>query len=105
MGVTIKGDMVTMQNYGGSASIYMSSDDTVIAVTGDMQVQAPSNDSSVSTKKYVDDALAAAKKYADDNDTDTTYTAKANGGLKLEGTEFSIDDSLTFILDCGTSAN
>ena len=35
------------------------------------------------------------------DDKDTTYTAKTNGGLKLEGTEFSIDDSLTFVFDCG----
>ena len=45
--------------------------------------------------------LAQAKKYADDNDTDTTYTAAANSGLKLEGTEFSIDASQTFVFNCG----
>ena len=54
-------------------------------------------------KAYADEVLEAAKKYADDNDTDTTYTAAADGGLKLEGTAFSIDDSLTFIFDCGDS--
>lgn len=104
MGVTIEGDIVKMGGYSAYMTINPESS-TTISVTGDMQVQAPVNDTSVSTKKYVDDALAAAKKYADDNDTDTTYTAKADGGLKLEGTEFSIDDSLTWIFDCGTSAN
>lgn len=33
--------------------------------------------------------------------TDTTYSAKADGGLKLEGTEFAIDDSITFYFNCG----
>lgn len=46
-------------------------------------------------------ALQAAKDYADEQDANTTYTAKADGGLKLEGTEFSIDDTLTFIFNCG----
>ena len=36
-------------------------------------------------------------------DKDTTYSAKADGGLKLEGTEFAIDDSITFIFNCGSS--
>ena len=86
--------------------INASSDGSII-VTGDIQVQAPAGDTSVANKKYVDDQdtaiLEAAKKYADDNDADTTYTAKADGGLKLDGTEFSIDDTLTFVFDCGTS--
>lgn len=47
--------------------------------------------------------LAKAMKYADDNDADTTYTAKANGGLKLEGTEFRIDETMTFIFNCGSA--
>ena len=38
-----------------------------------------------------------------DKDKDTTYSAKADGGLKLEGTEFAIDDSITFIFNCGSS--
>ena len=42
-------------------------------------------------------AEAAAKAYADANDKDTTYTAGA--GLKLDGTVFSIDTDLVFILD------
>ena len=49
-----------------------------------------------------DAALEAAKAYADANDADTTYSAKAEGGLKLEGTVFSIADAstgFTFILD------
>lgn len=29
------------------------------------------------------------------------YTAAANGGLKVENNAFSIDDSLTFVFDCG----
>ena len=45
-------------------------------------------------------ALAEAKKYADENDADTTYTAAADGGLKLTGTEFAIDDSIVWVLDC-----
>ena len=52
-------------------------------------------------KSEVDGLIAEAKKYADDNDSDTTYSAKADGGLKLEGTEFSIDDALTFVFNCG----
>lgn len=44
-----------------------------------------------------DAALAAAKAYADENDSDTTYTAST--GLKLEGTVFSIDPELILILD------
>lgn len=47
--------------------------------------------------------LAQAKAYADANDADTTYTAKANGGLKLEGTEFRIDETMTFIFNCGSA--
>ena len=44
------------------------------------------------------DALEAAKAYADTLDhEDTTYTAGA--GLKLDGTVFSIDTDLVFILD------
>lgn len=104
MFVDISGDNVQLKSGDLKIELDHGSDINKIQVTGDMQVQAPANDSSVSTKKYVDDALAAAKKYADDNDTDTTYTAKADGGLKLEGTEFSIDDSITFIFDCGSSA-
>ena len=45
-----------------------------------------------------DAALEAAKAYADDlNHEDTTYTAGT--GLKLDGTVFSIDTDLVFILD------
>lgn len=44
------------------------------------------------------DALTAAKAYADGlNHEDTTYTAGT--GLKLDGTVFSIDTDLVFILD------
>lgn len=49
-------------------------------------------------------ALQDAKKYADQHDTDTTYSAAADGGLKLTGTEFAIDDSLIFIFNCGSSS-
>ena len=42
-------------------------------------------------------AEAAAKAYADANDKDTTYTAGT--GLKLDGTVFSLDTDLVFILD------
>lgn len=45
------------------------------------------------------DALAAAKAYADANDSDTTYSAKKESGIKLDGTVFSLDTTLTFILD------
>lgn len=44
--------------------------------------------------------LAEAQKYADEHDADTTYTAAADGGLKLTGTEFAIDDSIVWVLDC-----
>ena len=50
-------------------------------------------------------ALADAKAYADANDADTTYTAADGGGLKLDGTAFSIDTSVTFVFNCGTSAD
>ena len=66
-------------------------------------------DGQVKTNKEAIDAinnaetgiLAQAKAYADANDSDTTYTAAADGGLKLTGTAFAIDESVTFILDCG----
>ena len=49
-------------------------------------------------KGAADAALEAAKAYADTLDhEDTTYTAGA--GLKLDGTVFSIDTDLVFILD------
>lgn len=50
-----------------------------------------------------DGILAQAKAYADAlNHEDTTYTAAADGGLKLdENNAFSIDDTVTFIFDCG----
>lgn len=50
--------------------------------------------------------LAQAKAYAESlTDEDTKYTAAADGGLKLDPTNnaFSIDDTVTFILDCGGS--
>jgi hypothetical protein len=49
--------------------------------------------------------LAQAKAYSDGlNHEDTKYTAAADGGLKLnENNEFSIDDTIVFILDCGNS--
>lgn len=43
--------------------------------------------------------LAQAKKYADDNEEDTTYDA--TNGIKLEGTTFSIDESAEWIFNCG----
>lgn len=36
--------------------------------------------------------------------SNTTYTAASGGGLKLSGTEFSLDDSLTLILEGGSSS-
>jgi hypothetical protein len=49
-------------------------------------------------KGAADDALEAAKAYADSLDHEnTTYTAGT--GLKLEGTVFSIDTDLVFVLD------
>ena len=49
-------------------------------------------------KGAADDALTAAKAYADGlNHEDTTYTADT--GLKLDGTVFGIDTDLVFILD------
>lgn len=56
-------------------------------------------------KAKADAALEAAKAYADANDADTTYTAATNGGLKLEGTAFSINEALTFVFDCGNASN
>ena len=49
--------------------------------------------------------LAQAKAYSDSlNHEDTKYTAAADGGLKLdENNAFSINDSITFIFDCGDS--
>jgi hypothetical protein len=49
--------------------------------------------------------LAQAKAYSDSlNHEDTKYTAAPDGGLKLdENNAFSIDDSITFIFDCGDS--
>ena len=49
--------------------------------------------------------LAQAKAYADGlNHEDTKYTAAEDGGLKLdENNAFSIDDSITWIFDCGDS--
>lgn len=48
-------------------------------------------------------AVSQANKYFDDNfyDNNTEYSAAADGGLKLDGTAFSIDDSITWIFDCG----
>lgn len=92
----------------GSQNIDFAGDGSSITVTGDMQVQEPINNSSVSTKKYVDDALAAAKEYADNNDADTLYQAGEGLALNVDAkgnNVFSIDDSLTWIFDCGTSAN
>lgn len=54
-------------------------------------------------KAYTDtkdaEILAAAKAYADANDSDTTYSAGKESGIKLDGTVFSLDTTLTFILD------
>lgn len=36
--------------------------------------------------------------------TDTTYTAASGGGLTLSGTAFSLDTSITLILNCGSSS-
>lgn len=43
----------------------------------------------VPTQKYVDEQIAAAKKYADDNDANdnTAHTHSAGAGIKLNGTE------------------
>ncbi len=49
-------------------------------------------------------AKAYAKAYADSlNHEDTKYSAAAGGGLKLDAATnaFSIDDTITFIFDCG----
>ena len=158
MGVSVKGDDISIWNKTITAGIDLGSTDNVITVTGDMHVQTPTADASVSTKKYVDDALAAAKKYADDNDENTIYAAGNGIDIILNGHDvneimidedvvatkeyvgtileeakkyaddnntqysagdgltssyndgnnswtFSIDDSLTWIFDCGTSAN
>jgi hypothetical protein len=50
--------------------------------------------------------LAQAKAYSDTlNHEDTKYTAATDGGLKLDkNNAFSIDDSITFIFDCGDSS-
>ena len=52
-----------------------------------------------------DGILAQAKAYSDSlNHEDTKYTAAVDGGLKLDDNNaFSIDDSITFIFDCGDS--
>ena len=51
-------------------------------------------------------ALEAAKKYADElNHEDTKYTAKENGGLKLNAdNSFEIDETITFVINCGNSS-
>jgi hypothetical protein len=54
----------------------------------------------VATKAAVDNALAAAKKYADDNDTNTAHahTTKEKSGIKANGTG-GIDGTTTFELN------
>ena len=51
-------------------------------------------------------ALTDAKAYADSlNHEDTTYSAAADGGLKLNAdNSFAIDDSLVFVFDCGDAS-
>ena len=52
-------------------------------------------------EEAVKTALEEAKKYADDNDSDTTYTAMQNGGLKVVDNSFTIDEDVEFIFDGG----
>ncbi len=90
-------------------------DDTVKAslAKADSALQAHQDISNLATKTEVENALKAAKKYADDNDTDTTYTAgtgiaisnanvisntgvlkvepgATNGTIKVDGTEVAV---------------
>lgn len=60
-------------------------------------------DSGKNIAGIIAEAVGQANKYFDDNfhDNNTEYSAAADGGLKLDGTAFSIDDSLTWIFDCG----
>lgn len=44
--------------------------------------------------------LAKAKAYADSLDH-APYGVVADGGLKMEGNNFAIDDTITFVFDCG----
>lgn len=48
-----------------------------------------------------EEILTEIKNYIDENEKDTTYTALKDGGLKLIGTEFAIDETIKIILDCG----
>lgn len=45
-----------------------------------------------------EEILEEVKKYIDEN---IAYSASENGGLKLVNNEFSIDTSMTLIIDCG----
>ena len=159
VGIASKGELsISCSN----KSIVFTGTDSSIVVTGDMQVQAPSTENSVVNKASMDSAVALAleeaKKYADDNDENTTYAAGNGIDIILNGHDvneimidedvvatkeyvgtileeakkyaddnntqysagdgltssyndgnnswtFSIDDSLTWIFDCGTSAN
>ena len=69
-----------------------------VASAIDTKIAALDLDNAYDAKGAADAALEAAKKYADGlNHEDTTYTAGT--GLKLDGTVFSIDTDLVFILD------
>lgn len=64
----------------------------------DAKITALDLDNKYDAKDAAADALIAAKAYADSlNHEDTTYTPGT--GLKLDGTVFSIDTDLVFILD------
>ena len=69
-----------------------------VASAIDTKIAALDLDNAYDAKGAADDALEAAKAYADSLEHEnTTYTAGA--GLKLDGTVFSIDADTVFILD------
>ena len=78
------------------ANAAQTADEVASAI--DAKIAALDLDNAYDANGAADAALEAAKKYADGlNHEDTTYTAGT--GLKLDGTVFSIDTDLVFILD------
>lgn len=74
---------------------------TVSGVANAAKTQADTNKESIEAiNNETTGILAKAKAYADSLDH-APYSAKINGGLKMENNEFSIDDSITFVFDCG----
>ena len=76
---------------------------TVSGVANAAKTQADTNKQAIEAiNNETTGILAKAKAYADSLDH-APYSAKENGGLKMENNAFSIDDTVTFIFDCGDS--